>query len=185
MSLKIYIQFHISVYEVRRVCCVDFDNVGRVCCGCVGSVGSVGKAAATFMIAQFVEFYNNEITVEEANTLMAPFECFSDNGAINVRELSMAFLLVAPGSESLEERVDAIFDLTDDDHSGFLTRDSMRIFCLSLTVYPEIASTLRLVFLSSAKFLKAISQIRGNAEIFGCAAVIDRFAATQLIFTIK
>lgn len=71
-----------------------------------------------------LEYYDNEITEEEANALMTPFECFSDeDGNVNVRELSMAFLLVAPGSEALDERVDAIFRLTDADGSGFLSKD--------------------------------------------------------------
>lgn len=55
---------------------------------------------------------------------MAPFECFAnEEGVVNVRELSMAFLLVAPGSESLNERVEATFKLTDEDNSGFLTKE--------------------------------------------------------------
>jgi hypothetical protein len=55
---------------------------------------------------------------------MGPFQCFADDdGNVNVRELSMAFLLVAPGSEDLSTRVNAIFRLTDADGSGFLSKE--------------------------------------------------------------
>jgi hypothetical protein len=56
---------------------------------------------------------------------MSPFSiCADANGNVQVREMSLCLLLVAPGGvqDSIETRVEAIFRVIDSDNSGDLDK---------------------------------------------------------------
>jgi Ca2+-binding EF-hand superfamily protein len=127
-----------------------------------------GQISFDLLPKYYHEYTQGQVSEEEATATMNLFQDFIDsNNNVNVTELALCLLLVAPGGadDTLVNRVESIFQVIDEDNSGDLDRH-------------EIGHILKILFHSTPKFLKALSLIDNNAIILAGddgVAIIETF----------
>lgn len=105
-------------YQWNYSFCQISSSLPRYFCSCLSSTSTY-----------YIEYRGvDNVTLEEAAAIMGPFECFAnENGEVNAREMALCLLLVAPGapSDSFARRIEAIFQVIDEDNSGDLSKDGI------------------------------------------------------------